>query len=455
MERTEVIERLEGGLVLRRATASDVEGLVEFNAAVHGAPGRPDPSIGIWTRDLLTRPHPTFAAGGFLVVEDPGAGRIVSSLNLIPQTWSYGGVPFGVGRVELVGTLPEYRRRGLVRRQMVEVHRWSAALEHPVQIITGISNFYRQFGYEQGLAMHEARLGYRHHIPALPPGAAEPFRVRPATPADAGFLAGLEAVARQRSLLAVPRDAALWRFELEGMSEGSEGRRHALVVEAAAGAPRPVGERVGYLVHGSSRAPMVTLTAYEVVPGLSWLAVTPSVLRALEAFGDASSAARPEDAGRRLERFRFQLGAAHPVYDALPERLPQAERPYPNYVRVPDLPAFLRLVAPVLERRLAESVAVGHTGDLRLSFYRDGVRLRFREGRLLGAEPCPHHAPNEDAGPIGARFPDRTFLQLLVGSRSLAELEDAFGDCRVTGEEARVLLRTLFPKRPSLIWPID
>jgi hypothetical protein len=142
------------------------------------------------------------------------------------------------------------------------------------------------------------------------------------------------------------------------------------------------------------------------------------------------------------------------VYRTLPQRLTQSQAPGAQYVRVPDLPAFLRHVAPVLERRLAASVAVGHTGDLRLGFYRDGVRLRFGDGRLLGAEPVPHLGASEEAGPIGACLPDRTFLQLLVGVRSLDELEHAFGDCRVPSEEARVLLQALFPKQPSLIWPV-
>jgi GNAT superfamily N-acetyltransferase len=452
--RPEVIERLDGGLLLRRATVADAAALSTFNALVHGAPGRPDRSVGIWTRDLLTRPHPTFGAGGFLVVEDPAAARIVSTLNLIPQTWSYGGVPFGVGRVEIVGTHPDYRRRGLVRRQMEEVHRWSAALGHQAQIITGIPHFYRQFGYEQALPMTGSRAGYRQHIPALPPGAAEPFRLRPATPGDADFLAGLEALARPRSLLSVPRDAALWRYELEGMSEVSAERLVVRIVEAAAGGPRPEGERVGYVVHETVRAPTVTVTAYELVPGLSWLAATPSVLRALEAFGAAGAPERPDDPRARFDRLRFRLGTAHPVYRVLPDRLPETQPPGAQYVRVPDLPAFLRHLAPVLEQRLAASVAVGHSGGLRLSFYGDGVRLRFRDGRLLEAEPCSDRAGDAEAGPIGARFPGLTFLQLLFGSRELDELERAFGDCHARSEEARVLLQALFPAQPSLIWPL-
>lgn len=451
----EIIEKLDGGLILRRATAADERELVALNAVLHGDPDRPDQAIGIWTQDLLTRPHPTFGQGGFLVVEDSTASKIVSSLNLIPQTWSYGGVRFGVGRVELVGTLPEYRRRGLVRRQMDEVHRWSAALGHTAQMITGISHFYRQFGYDQGLAMYAARAGFGHQIPALPAGTSEPYRVRPATLEDAEFLAEVEEQARPRSLVSVPRDAALWRYELDGMSAGHAKRRHIQIIEAASGAQQPEGQRVGYLAHLRPHAPTVMVVAYEVVPGVSWLAVTPSVLRYIEAFGDAHTAARPGTALQRFDRFQFLLGMDHPVYHTIPGRLPVMEPPDPEYVRVPDVPAFLRQVGTALERRLAASVAVGHTGRLRLTFFRDGVVLRFQEGRLLGAESCLHHAPSQEAGEIGASFADLTFLQLLFGSRSLEELEQSFGDCRAFNNEARVLLNALFPKLPSLIWPIS
>jgi hypothetical protein len=51
--------------------------------------------------------------------------------------------------------------------------------------------------------------------------------------------------------------------------------------------------------------------------------------------------------------FSFELGGEHPVYDALPERMPKVGKPYAWYIRVPDLPDFLTLIGPVLEKRLA------------------------------------------------------------------------------------------------------
>ena len=152
---------LRDGLILRRATAADAEALAEFNAQVHRNPQTSDPDIyvGWWVRDLMQRPHPSFVPEDFVIVEERETGRIVSSLNLISQTWSYEGIPFGVGRPELVGTAPEYRRRGLVRLQFEVIHAWSAARGEVVQAITGIPYFYRQFGYDMAMTLGGARLG--------------------------------------------------------------------------------------------------------------------------------------------------------------------------------------------------------------------------------------------------------------------------------------------------------
>lgn len=133
------------------------------------------------------------------------------------------------------------------------------------------------------------------------------------------------------------------------------------------------------------------------------------------------------------------------------DRLPHARPPYAWYVRVPDLPGFIRHVAPVLEQRLGDSPLVGHTGSIRISFYRDGLLLDFQEGRLKTVEPWQPTA--EEGG--DAAFPELTFLQLLFGYRSFEELRYAFADCWPANDRARVLLEVLFPRRPSDVWPVS
>jgi hypothetical protein len=139
------------------------------------------------------------------------------------------------------------------------------------------------------------------------------------------------------------------------------------------------------------------------------------------------------------------------VYAAFAEALPMSRAPYAWYVRVPDVPGFVRHVAPALEARLARSLAAGHSGELTLNFYREGgLRLVLECGRIAGAEPW--QAPSSDSG--SASFPDLTFLQLLFGYRSLAELRHAYADCIVRGDINRALLEALFPKRASNVWAI-
>jgi hypothetical protein len=192
----------------------------------------------------------------------------------------------------------------------------------------------------------------------------------------------------------------------------------------------------------------VGLWAYEVEPGISWLAATPSVVRHLWALGQTWAA---QDPRQELQRFVFWLGAEHPACQAFQERLPHTTKPYAWYLRLPDLPAFLRHIAPALEQRLADSLLAGHTGQLALSFYRSGLRLSFEAGTLVGVEPwLPSQEEDGDAA-----FPGLTFLQLLFGYRSLEELKHAFADCWTSSDGPRLLLEILFPKQPSDVWPVS
>src|SRR5688500_2892563 len=163
----EVLRDLGDGLVLRRAVKEDAEAVATFNSLVHREPGVEHPDVGVeaWTRDLMSGDHPTTSASDFLVIENTASGEIISSMNLISQRWTYAGIEFPVGRPEAVGTAPEFRRRGLVRAQFDVLHQWSAERGEMVQVITGIPWYYRQFGYEMGLALGGGRSGY---VPAIP-----------------------------------------------------------------------------------------------------------------------------------------------------------------------------------------------------------------------------------------------------------------------------------------------
>src|SRR5262249_31077043 len=160
----------------------------------------------------------------FMFVEDTNAGKIVSSIGHISQVWTYEGIPFKFGQPEIVSTDPAYRKRGLVRAQFHEAHRWSAERGELVQGVTGIPWYYRQFGYEMTINLGGGRSMYRAQVPKLKEGEQEPYRVRLASVADVPFIMEIYRQATARSMIACVREEALWRYDIEGRSEKSDFR---------------------------------------------------------------------------------------------------------------------------------------------------------------------------------------------------------------------------------------
>lgn len=437
-----ILRDLGDGLIMRRTTAADADRVAAFNGRIHGEDPQDAVAVVAWTRDLIRGPHPTFHSDDCIIVENSATGEVVSSLNLISQTWMYEGIPFKVGRPELVGTDENYRNRGLIRKQFEVAHEWSRQRGELVQVITGIPYFYRQFGYEMGLDLSGGRMGFEPNVPTLGEGQEEPYQFRPAGEADLPFLLKMDEIASRRSMINAVRDEQLWRNELFVKSRENVNRCDVCIIETREG--KPVG---CLLLPWFTWGTMQVASGYELEEGVSFLAVTPSVIRYLWKVGTENVKLRE----LTLKSFGFWLGSAHPAYQIAADRLPGERKPYAFYVRVPDLPAFLRCIAPALEARLKSSPCAGHTGELKISFYREGVRLVFNEGRLETVEAWRPKV-KEDEG--AAAFPNLTFLQLVFGYRSLQEVRHAYADCWAN-ENARVLLEVLFPKKHSCIWPIS
>jgi hypothetical protein len=439
-----MLTSLPDNLVLRRGRPEDAEPLSEFNAKwlSHDGPDEPEEPLAAWTRDVFTKPHPTFSPELATIVEDANTGAIVSSIILFPQTWTYAGIPFGVGRPELIATHPDYRKRGLVRLQMETVHDWSAELGHRMQVITGIPWFYRQFGYEMGLDLTGGRIAFPDTVPELQKDADEPYRFRRAETDDIDFITGCYASECRRDLIACEKDADLWEYELTGRSAGNGVRMEIGMITDTDGTPAGCFAHPGHL-WGKT----LGLHFFGAAPGRSWLDLAPPMMRHLERTGRSFAA---DAEGSSFKEIFFNLGTNHPVFDVLPNAFPRERRPYAWYVRVADVPGFLEHIRPALEERLAGSSLAGYSGEVKIGFYRSGVLLKLNEGRFESIESWQPVV--DDEGHL--RFPDLTFLSLLCGRRSFDELADFYADCFATKDEYAALMRAMFPKQTSNVWGV-
>jgi hypothetical protein len=442
MKKEDILEELEDGLILRRSNREDAEELAKFNKEIHGEGEWDAKGLEDWTLDLISGEGPTFSERDFTIIEDPTTGEIVSSCCTISQTWAYDGIPFKVGRPELVGTKQAYRRRGLISRQFEVLHEWSAQRGELAQVITGIPYYYRQFGYEMTLSLGGGRAGYEIHVPKLKEEEKEQYSFRRATPEDIPFLRSTYEGGCQRSMVYALWNQDQWRYELKGKRKYNINRREFYIIEDLE------NENAGFIaVPPIKWGNKMVLEMFELAPSYSWLDVAPSVIRFLWRLG----AQLAEEQDQPHEMFGFWLGAAHPAYVVCESILPRLQKPYSYYVRVPDLSAFVTNIESVLEKRLVDSAFENYTGELKLDFYKDGLRLNIEHGYLAAVEPLTH----KDLEKSNARFPPLVFLHLLFGYRSMDDLKLAFMDCSTPDSKTASLLDTLFPKKDSTIWPIS
>jgi hypothetical protein len=440
--------QLEDGLILRAAAVDDIEGIAKFNAQLHC----PDDLEGEgemlaqWTRDIANPIHPTAGDPAlFTLVVDPAKdNQIVSTMCIIPQMWQYDGIPFKFVRPEIVGTLDEYRKRGLVRMQFDWHHKWCDDNGYLVQGITGIPYFYRQFDYEYALNLDGAVRSFDLQLPLkAKEDEPEPCSFRDATLEDIPFLIECDKAFTERNLIAVPRDTEHWTYEIKGMHTNNIYYRRVVIITDTDG--EPIGF---YVIPGMLWGSSLTISRLEMMPGYYWAKMIPSVLRDAWKRG-CEYAAKNED--EKLKALRLTLGEDHPAHNLLSHWFKGSYDNYGWYLRVSNLSKFIETIAPALEARLVNTIFHGYTGDLKLNFYKDGVKIAFDNGKIIATAPWRESKDDHDS----ARFPDLTFLQVLFGFRSMKEIHHIFPDTYARDAERAELLKVLFPKTTNEeLWSI-
>lgn len=440
---------LRDGLVLRWSTPVDKVKIAEFAAHVFrdGADDPPSETM----RDLVTRwldgETPFMGPSDFVVIEDTtrDGHPVVACACHLREEWTFDDISIPVSRPEIVATDPRYRNRGLIREIFAELHARFTAEGRPVQAITGIPYFYRQFGYEYALELGGRTTLPVERLPELTDGETETCTLRPATPDDVPHIAERyrELFAASFVTCAIPDE--FWKYRIRLTAEGSSKPSlhwNLYVIETTAAEP------CGFMTLPNHRAGDELETGLLALqPGTNVASIAPSLLRAMKRIGDDVPAKNPDVTLRKLV---LKLGRGHPFRSALREAwFPQATNPYAWYVRIPDIPEFLRRIAPVLERRLEASSIAGFEGEFTLTFYRGGIRLKFSDGKL--AEVDDHTFGQHDSANAGV--PRLTFHQLLLGYRSLNDLEETNPDVWVA-DDHRALVDALFPKSPSNVYDI-
>ncbi len=440
-----IIEDLGDGLIMRTARPDDKDALADLCAQIfmHEESGTEGWWIAEWMRDLFAKPHPTLSLDDIIVVEDIQKGCLASTTTYFHQTWTYDGVEFEIGRPEIVGTANDYRNRGLIRKQFDVMHKWAAERDHPVQVVLGIPSYYRQFGYEYALP---AETNLHAPINAFPRWGDEKrdFRLREPTVEDVPFITKVLEASTSRSMVSpVFRENEVRYMTFDRHERSAVCHKTAILCKSDG---ENFGEPIGVLMYAMTIAiDLGVMLRVEMTEPRYWREGTPALLKEFVELADKATK-EAKDPEREIKTVRQDMQPDHPIYlfdDGALGQMP--DRQYAWYVRVPDIPAFLRIIAPALERRIADSVHAGYSGSLKIQLDRKGMTLKLEDGKLVDIENVPSMNWEE----ANARFPAQTFLPVLFGMTSIGETLTAYPDAKAAPKPDRHLLETMFPRRSS------
>jgi hypothetical protein len=354
-----------------------------------------------------------------LVAETPGwiesmsvvelDGRIVSMATLLDESLTVGETTLPAGQIEMVASARDVEGRGYVRALMQRSHGLSALRGHVVQVMIGIPNFYRQFGYAYSLRMHPWA------TVTLQPFDTTGFTTATASVADLPDCQRLQDEAQKRFDVTMPHSEDCWGWLLrhtssqQVLARDANGRAHALarVYDDGEGTV-DVGE-----ISSSSEPATDALLAH-----------------ALRAAGDDGTV-----------RVNLRPHVAGLTDKTQGDKVKSVERSDWYYVRVPDAANLLQAMASTLLSRLRE--AGRPEGEALLSFFRRHVRLNWGNDQLTITGGGPVQAP-VSAG--GSGIPCDALGALLFGDGASA-LEDRFPDASL-GRQAE-LMKVLFPPQSA------
>jgi predicted acetyltransferase len=401
--RSQVYKTLKDGLVLRQARPDEREKVLALEKDIFGHEG-------VIEVAYLLDTYPGFSLEDVLVVVN-GEDKIVSSMCFLETYWHMGKTVIKFGQPEFVGTLPDYRGRGLIRAQIEATDRWMEEGGFAFGLIGGISYFYRLFGYEYALDF--PRVGHLHRdehkaVFTMPDNVV----VRHSAESDAP-----ELVRMWRELIGdrdvyMEYDEATWRWR--ALTRFHEESAHEDRVAVQDG---------------------------KVIGAVTLMGKAPNIL--LEHFlgNELAAQALITDAFAisEVEMIRIGTDREGKIGQWIRQFNPRLQPPYAWFIKIMNVQRAFESLKGELERRVATSPFAGLTRDLEVGFYQSGILLKFENGAITEIKSIPGNQ-----SPKLGIAPD-VLPKVLFGYRDLDELQNMFPDLDYPYND-QDLMRTLFPR---------
>ncbi|KAI9290143.1 hypothetical protein BC943DRAFT_313359 [Umbelopsis sp. AD052] len=443
----------DNGIKLQWSTKNDIDRLCSAMEPVFQPPGEKVDFVTYLVGDQYKRwalgessfmtPKDTIFATDTNTKED----KIVAFTTLWKDQQLYRGISFSIGRVEFVGVVGEYRNQGLMPRIMDAVHEASDLRGDLLQTIVGIPYYYRQFDYEYALDIGRRSKTWLNSIPSLQSDEKELITPRAATLEDSDTILMFDQELSLQSCNYAPLRREYLETQIKGNSTASPFQRKVVMFEQD-------GQAIGYfMMHNYADPSAISVLHIAFNPNINLPTIINSILRGIVQYSRHSYG---EGSCENLTAIFWHYSEWHPFFNSLPScnrsytSLP--DEAYSTYVRIPNYANFIRHIIPVLNDRLSNAKSWScYNGVLHIHNYTKkymGVRIHIDDGQVSKVEdwfPIDRQQPVSNQ----IQFPPLTFTNILLGNKSLEELQIVYPDIAASDFTVQ-LVNVLFPKSVSI-----
>ncbi len=418
----ELLGGFEFGVVKSKA---DIEELIKFNAVVHVDD---DPEEIRRQIDNL----PNLDRESNFYIRDLDKGIIVSTASAIPSVWMYENIPLSNLELGWVGTLKEYRRKGLARALYTHFEEILQRGEYHISTIMGIPYYYRQFGYDFILPLGRKVQLRIDQIPVPKNEARKSIVFREANQDDIPNLMRLYDEHNKTMLIHAARTKGLWELQ-ERFHREFEQEFKTIVLERD-------GKVVGYFrlcVRGEKKQ----------APRGLWLSVMESSITTFDDVLQTLQYLRGHAAEENTCRIDLMGPAVNNLCRVAQNLGGNVDIGWKYQIRIPDMTRFLEQIRPTIESRLIGTMFEGMTRELAINTYEHCYVLSFVNGKLAPVKDIGMQEVDEYRN---FRAPPNDLVRLTLGDYNTDELRSQNIDF-IVSKELKPLVETLFPKKNSFI----
>ena len=359
--------------------------------------------------------HPEMTWEHFFMVKNEGV--VIAVLVLIPQRWVLSDIELKVAEMGCVGTDPDYRGMGAQRILNDKFDEYAANQGYDLCVLAGIPYLYRQFGYN-----YAVDLDFKTAIETRKITGTEcKLQVRAFKETDIPRARELLEISQSKHLVHSKRTPEIWLLQHKTDTYGAEPFEAFSLIDGA--------EAVAYIrLSQESDALIIREMGYV----------------SEEYVEKALGCIREMAERKRLKKIVSKLHYSHPLTRLLVKDGGKSNDPYAWQVKIIDYERIIGRLKPLLEKRIRRSSYRGLTETINLNFWKFNIRMEIEDGEI---KTISRSKETRDRN-IGLN--PYVFPKLMLGYRSIDELEYSYPDC-IINPEYRQLVRTLFPKGTGFI----